>query len=169
MHKLPILDNYRVLAGFWKGRRTRDQIVSIHWIIQKARELQKSTYFRFIDHVKPLTVWFTTNWKILKGMGITDHLTCLLRNLYADLKASVRARHGTMDWSKIGKWVCQGFILSVCLFNLYAVYILWNTGLDESQAGIKIGGRNINNLRYADDTILMAESEEQPKNFLMRV
>ena len=106
---------------------------------------------------KPLTVWITINWKILKETGIPDHLTCLLRNLYAGQEATVRIRHGTVDWFKIGKEVCQGCMLSPCLFNLYAEYIMRNTGLDEAQAGIKIARRNINNLRYADDTTLMAK------------
>ena len=99
---------------------------------------------------KPLTVWITTNWKILQEMGIPDHLTCLLRNLYAGQEVRVRTRHGTMDWFKIGKGVHQGYILSPCLFNLYAEYIMRNAGLEEEQAGIKIAGRNINNLRHAD-------------------
>ena len=102
-------------------------------------------------------------------MGITDHLTCLLRNLYAGQEATVRTGHGTTDWFQIGKGVCQGCILSPCSFNFYAEYIMRNTGLEETQAGIKIAGRNINNLRYADDTSLMAESEEEPKSFLMKV
>ena len=105
---------------------------------------------------KPLTVWITINWKILKEMGIADHLTCLLRNLYAGQEATVRTEYGA-DWFQIGKGVCQGCILSPCLFNLYAEYIMRNTGLEEAQAGIKIARRNINNLRYADDTTLMAE------------
>ena len=111
---------------------------------------------------KPLTVWkaVTTNWKILKEMGIPDHLTCLLRNLYAGQEATVRPGHGTTDWFQIGKGVRQGCILSPCLFNLYAEYIMRNAGLEEAQAGIKIARRNINNLRYTDDTTLMAESEE---------
>ena len=112
---------------------------------------------------KSLTVWIKINWKILKEMGILDHLTCLLRNLYAGLEATFRTGHGTTDWFQIGKGVCQGCILSPCLFNLYAEYIMRNTGLEEIQAGIKISGRNINNLRYADDTTLMAESEEELK------
>ena len=102
-------------------------------------------------------------------MGIPDHLTCLLRNLYADQEATVRTGHGTTDWFQIGKGVCQGCILSPCLFNLYAEYIMRNAGLEEAQAGIKIAGRNINTLRYADDTTLMAESEEELKSFLMKV
>ena len=109
---------------------------------------------------KPLTVWITTNWKILKEMGIPDHLTCLLRNLYAGQEATVRPGHGTTDWFQIGKGVRQSCILSPCLFNFYAEYIMRNTGLDEAQAGIKIAGRNINNLRYADYITLMVESEE---------
>ena len=118
---------------------------------------------------KPLTVWFNVNWKILKEMGIPDHLTCLLRNLYAGKEAMVRTGHGTTDWYQIGKGVHQGCILSPCLFNFYAEYIMRNTGLDEAQAGIKIAGRNINNLRYADDTTLMTESEEELKSLLMKV
>ena len=114
-------------------------------------------------------MWITINWKILKEMGIPDHLTCLLRNLYAGQEAKVKTRHGTIDWFQTGKGVCQGCILSPCLFNLYAEYIIRNAGLEEAQAGIKIAGRNINNLRYADDTTLMAESEEELKSLLMRV
>ena len=117
---------------------------------------------------KPLTVWITINWKILKEMGIPDHLTCLLRNLYADQEATVRTGHGTTGWFQIGKGVPQGCILSPCLFKLYAEYIMRNAGLEEAQAGIKIARRNINNLRYADDTTLMAESEEL-KSLLMKV
>ena len=108
-------------------------------------------------------------WKILKETGIPDHLTCLLRNLYAGQEATVRTEHGTTDWFQIGKGVCQGCILSSCLFNLYAEYIMRNAGLEEAQAGIKIAGRNINNLRYADDTTLMSESEEELKSLLMKV
>ena len=108
-------------------------------------------------------------WKILKEMRIPDHLTCLLRNLCAGQEATVRTGHGTTDWFQIGKGVCQGCILSPCLFNLYADYIIRNAGLGETQAGIKIAGRNINNLRYADDTTLMEESEEELKSLLMKV
>ena len=118
---------------------------------------------------KPLTVWITTNWKILKEIGIPDHLTCLLRNLYAGQEATVRTGHGTTDWFQIGQAVRQGCILLPCLFNFYAEYIRRNAGLEEAQAGIKIAGRNINNLRYADDTTLMAESEEKLKSLLMKV
>ena len=117
---------------------------------------------------KPLTVWITINWKILKEMEIPDHLTCLLRNLYAGQEAIVRTGHGTTDWFQIGKAVHQGCILSPCLFNVYAKYIMRNAGLEEAQAGVKIAGRNINNLKYADDTTLMAESEEL-KSLLMKV
>ena len=118
---------------------------------------------------KPLTVWITINWKILKEMGIPHHLTCMLRNLYAGQEATVRTGHGTRDWFQIGKGVCQGCILSPCSFNLYAESIMRNAGLEETQAGIKIAGRNLNNLRYANDTTLMAESEEELKSLLMKV
>ena len=120
--------------------------------------------------LKPLTVWITKKlWKILQEMGTPDHLTCLLRNLYAGQEATVRTGHGTTDWFQTGKGVRQGCILSPCLFNLYAEYFMRNAGLEETQAGIKIAGRNINNLRYADDTTLMEESEEELKNLLMKV
>ena len=118
---------------------------------------------------KPLTVWITTNWKILQDMGIPNHLTCLLRNLYAGQEATVRTGLGTTDWFQIRKGVHQGCILSPCLFNFYAEYIMQNARLDEAEAGVNITGRNINNLRYADDTTLMAESEEELKSLLMRV
>ena len=118
---------------------------------------------------KPLTVWITINWKILKQMGIPDHLTCPLRNLYAGQEATVRTGHGTTDWFQIGKGVRQGCILSPCLFNFSAEYIMRNTGLEEAHAGIKIAGRNINNLRYTDDTTLMAESEKELKSLLVKV
>ena len=157
-----------VQAGFRKGRGTRDQIANIRWIMEKAREFQKNIYFCFTDYAKkPLTVWITINWKILKEMGIPDPLTCLLKNLYAGQEATVRTGHGTTDWFQIGKGIHQGCILSPCLFNLYAEYIMRNAGLEEAQAGIKIARRNINNLRYADDTILMAESEKKLKGLLM--
>ena len=149
-----------VQAGFRKGRGTRDQIADIHWIIEKAREFQKSINFCFIDYAKAFDcVDHYKLWKILKEMGIPDHLTCLLRNLYAGQKATVRTGHGITDWFQIGKGVRQGYILSPCLFNLYAEYIMRNAGLEEAPAGIKIARRNINNLRYADDTTHMAESE----------
>ena len=117
----------------------------------------------------PLTLWITTNWKILQEMGIQDHFICLLRNLYSGQEVAVRTGHGTMGWFQIGKGVRQGCILSPCSFNLYAEYTMRNTGLDEAQAGIKIAGSNINNLRKADDTTLMAESEEELKRLLMMV
>ena len=146
-----------VQAGFRKGRRTRDQIANIHWITKKAREFQKNIYFCIIDYAKTFDcVDHNKLWKILKEMGILDHLTCLLRNLYAGKEATVRTGHGTTDWFQIGKDVLEGCILSPCLFNFYAEYILRNVGLEEAQAGIKIARRNTNNLRYADDTTLMA-------------
>ena len=158
-----------VQAGFRKGRGTRDQIPNISWIIEKARECQKNIYFCFIDYAKAFDcVDHNKLWKILKEMGISDRLTCLLRNLYAGQEATVRNGHGT-DWFQIGKGIHQGCILSPCLFNLYAEYIMRNAGLEETQAGIKTVGRNINNLRYADDTTLMAESEEKLKSLLMKV
>ena len=147
-----------VQAGFTKGRGTRDQIANVCWIMEKARDFQKNIYFCFIDYTKAFDcVDHNKLWKILKDMGIPDHLICLLRNLYAGQEATVRTGHGTIDWFQIGKGVQQGCILSPCLFNLYAKYIMRNTGLEEAQAGIKIAGRNINNLRYADDTTLIAE------------
>ena len=157
-----------VQAGFRKGRGTRDQIANIHRIIEKARKFQKKIYFCFVDYAKVFG-WITTNWKIRQEMEIPDHLTCLLKNLYAGQEGTVRTGHGTTDWFQIGKWVCQGCILSPCLFNLYAEYIIWNARLEETQVGIKIVGRNINHLRYADDTTLMAESEEELKRLLMKV
>uniref|UniRef100_A0A8B9YT98 RNA-directed DNA polymerase n=1 Tax=Bos mutus grunniens TaxID=30521 RepID=A0A8B9YT98_BOSMU len=165
-HELP-----DVQAGFRKGRGTRDQIANNRWIMKKAREFQKNIYFCFIDYAKAFDcVDHNKLWKILKEMGIPDHLTCLLRNLYAGQEATVRTGHRTTDWFQIGKGVCQGCILSPCLFNLYAEYITRNAGLEEAQAGIKISRRNINNLRYADDTTLMAESEEELiKTLLMEV
>ena len=151
-----------VQGRFRKGRGTRYQIANICWIIKTAREFQKNIYFCFIDYAKVLDcVDHHKLWKILQEGGIPDQLNCLLRNLYAGQEATVRTGHGTTDWFQIRKGVCQGCILSPCLFNLYAEYIMRNAGLDEAQAGIKIAGRNINNLRYADDTTLMAESEEE--------
>ena len=138
--------------------------------IEKAREFQKNIYFCFTDYAKAFDcVDHKKLWKILQEMGIPDHLTCLMRNLYAGQEATVRTGHGTTDWFQIGKGVRQGCILSPCLFNLYAEYIKRNAGLDEAQAEIKIAWRNINNLRYADDTTLMAESEEELKSLLMKV
>ena len=162
-HELP-----DVQAGFRKGRGTRDQIANILWIIEKARKFQKNTCF--IDYAKAFDyVDHNKLWKILKEMGIPDHLTCLLSSWYADEEATVRTGHGTTDWFQIRKGVRQGCILSSCLFNLYAEYIMRNTGLDEAQAGIKIAGRNINNLIYAYDTTLMVESEDELKSLLMKV
>ena len=138
--------------------------------MEKAREFQKNIYFSFIDYAKAFDcVNNKKMWKILKMMRVLDHLTCLLRNLYANNEATVRTEHWTIDWFKIGKGVCQGCILSPCLFNFPGEYIMWNARLDESQAGIKITGRNINNFRYADDTTLMAESEEELKSLLTNV
>ena len=159
-----------VQAHFRKGRGTRDLIVNIHWIIEKTREFQKSIYFCFIDYAKAFDcVDHNKLWKIPKEMGIPDHLTCLLRNLCAGQEATVRTGYGTTDWFQIGNGVCQGCTLSPCLFNFYAEYIMRNTGLEEAHAGIKIARRNINNLRYADGTTLMAESEEELKSLLMKV
>ena len=157
-----------VQAGFRKGRGTRDQIANICCIIKKAREFQKNICFilyakafHCVDHNKL--------WRILQEMGIADHLTYLLRNLYAGQEATVRTGHGSIYCFQIGKGVCLGCILSPCLFNLYAEYIMRNAGLDEAQAGIKISGRNITNLRYADDTTLMEDREEKLKRLLMKV
>ena len=144
-----------VQDGFRKDRGTRDQIANICWIIRKAREFQKNVSFCFIDYDKAFNCMDHNRlWKILKEMAVSDHLTCLLRNLYAGQEATVRIGRGTTDWFQIGKGVRQGCILSPCIFNLYGEYIMRNTGLEEAQAGIKIAGRNINNLRYADDTTL---------------
>ena len=137
-----------VQAGFRKGRGTRDQIANICWIIEKAREFQKNIYFCFIDYAKGFDcVGHNKLWKILKGMGIPDHLTCLLRNLYAGQEATVRTGHGTTNWFQIGKRVRQGCILSPCLFNLHAEEIMRNAELEEAHAGINVAGRNMNNLR----------------------
>ena len=164
-HELP-----DVQAGFRKGRGTRDKTANIHWIIKKAREFQKNIYFCFIDYAKAFDyVDHSKLWKILQEMGVSDHLSCLLRNLYAGQEATVRNGHGTTDSFQLGKGACLGCILSPCLFNFYAEYIMRNAGLEEAQAGIKTAGRNINNLRYADDTTLMAESEEELKSLLMKV
>ena len=134
-HELP-----DVQAGFRKGRRTREQIANICWIIEKAREFQKNINFCFIDYAKALTVWITRNWKILREMEIPDHLTCLLRNLYAGQEATVRTGHGTSDWFQIGKGVCQGCVLSLCLFNFYAEYIMRNTGLEKHKLESRLSG-----------------------------
>ena len=158
-----------VQAGFRKGRGTRDQIANIRWIVEKAREFQKNIDFCFIDYAKAFDfVDHNKLWKILIEMGIPDHLTCLLRNLNAGQEATVRTGQGTTDWFQIGKGVHQGCILSPWL-NFYAEYIMRNAGLEEAQVGIKIAGRNVNNFRYSDDTSLMAQSEEELKNLLMKV
>ena len=146
------------------------QIANIHWIIERAREFQKNICFCIIDYAKAFEcVDHNKMCKILKERGIPDHLTCLLRNLYAGQEATVKTRHGKMRWFQTGKGVCPGYTLSSCLFNLCAEYIMRNSRLDEAQAGIKITGRNINNLRYADYTTLMAESKEELESCLMKV
>ena len=162
--------NRELPAGFRKGRGTRDQIANICWIIQKAREFQKNIYFCFSDYTKVFDcVYHYKLWRILKEMGISDNLNCFLTNGYAGPEAIVRTGNGTTDWFQIEKQVYQGCILSPCLFNLYAEYIMRNSGLDKAQAGIKIAEGNINNLGYADDTTLMAESKEELKSLLMKV
>ena len=149
-------------AGFRKGRGIRNQIANIRWIMEKAREFQKNIYFCIIDYAKDFGCMDHNKlWKILKEMGMPDHLTYLQRNLYAGQELTVRTGHRTTYGFQICKGVCQGCILSPCLFNLYAENIMRNAGLDEAQAGIKIAKRSINNLRYADDPTLMAESEEK--------
>ena len=167
-----------VQAGFRKGRGTRDQNDNICWIKEKKKkQKQKKTkrisekHLSLINDYAKIFDCVDSNklWKVLQKIGIPDHLTCLLRNLYAGQEATVRTRHGTTDWFQIGKGLHQGYILSPCLFNLYADYVMRNARLDEAQAGIKIAGRNINNLRYADDTTLMAESREKLKSLLMKV
>ena len=172
-HELP-----DVQVGFRKGRGTRDQTANIHWIIKTNKQTNKQTnkipennmYICFIDYVKAFgCVDHNRLCKILKEMGIPDHLTCLLRNLYAGREATVRNGHGTTDWFQTRKGVSQGCILSPFLFNLYAEYIVRNAGLEEAQAGIKIARRNISNLRYVDGTTFMAESEEELKSLLMKV
>ena len=155
-----------IQPGFRKDRGTRDQIANICWINKKAREFQKNIYFCFIDYAKAFeSVDHSKLWNILKEMGIPDHLTCLLRNMYAGQEATVRTGHGITDWFQLGKGIRQGCILSPCLFNFYAEYIMRNAGLEEAQAGIKIARRNVNNFRYAEDTSLMAESGEELKSF----
>ena len=147
-----------------------EQIANIHWIIVKARDFQKNIFFCFIDYAKAFDcVDHKKLWKILKEMGIPEHLTCLLRNLYAGQEATVRTGHGTTDWFQVGKGLRQGCILSLCLFNLYGEHFMRNAGLEEAQAGIKIARRNINNLGYSDDTTVMAESKEELKSLLMKV
>ena len=155
MHKL----------NLYTSRGTRDQIANMPWIIEKVREFQKNIYFCFIDYTQAFD---NKLWKIFQEMGIPDHLTCLLRNQYEGQEATVRTGRGTTDWFLIGKEVHQGCILSPCLFNFYAEYIMRNAGLDEAQAGIKTAGRNISNLRYADNTTFMAESKKL-KSLLMKM
>ena len=163
-HELP-----GVQAGFRKGRGTRDQIANIHWITEKAREFQRNISFCFIDYAKAYDcVDHNKLWKILQEMGIPDHLTCLLRNLYSGQVAIVRTGHGTKDWFHIRKGVRQGCILSPCFFNLHAEYTMRNARQDEAQAGIGIARRSSNNLRYAENTH-MAESEEELNTIMMKV
>ena len=159
-----------VQAGFRKGRGTRDQIANICWIIEKARKFQKNIYLCFIDYAKAFgLVDHNKLWKALKEVGVPHHLTCLLRNLYAGQETTVRPLYGTTDWFKIEKGVRQGWLISLCLSNLYAEHIMRNAGLDELQVGIKIIERNTSNLRYANGITLMAESKEELKSLLMRV
>ena len=163
-HELP-----DVQAGFTKGRGTRNQITNTHWIIEKAREFPQNIYYCFIDYTKAFDcVDHNKLQKILQEMGIPDHLICLWRNLHVAQEATIRTGHGKTDWFQIRKGVRQGCILSPCLFKLYAEYIMQNAELYEAQAGTKIVGRNINNLRYTDDTTLMAQCEEL-KSLLMKV
>ena len=165
-HELPYIQ-----AGFRKNRGTRDQIANLHWLIEKARKIQKNIYFCFIDYAKAFDcVDQNKLWKILKEMGTPDHLTCLLRNLYSGQEATVRTGHGTTDWFQIGKGVRQDFILSPCLFNLYAEYINEMPDWVKHKLKSRLPGDKtiINNLRYADDTTLMAESEEEIKILLMK-
>ena len=151
-----------VQAGFRKGRVSRDQIAYFHWIIERAREYQRNIYFCFIDYAQDFDyIDHNKLWKILQEMGIPDHITSLLRNLYAGQEETVRTGHGTTDWFQIGKGVRQGCILSPCLFNFYEEYIMRNAGLKEAQVGIKIARRNINNLRYADGTTLWQKLKNQ--------
>ena len=148
-----------VQAGLKKGRWTRDQIANICWITEKAREFQKNIYFCFIDCTKPLTIWITTNWKILKEMGILDHLTCLLRNLHAGQEAIVRTKHGTTDWFQTGKGVYQGCRLSSCLFNFYADYIMWNARLNH-----KLESRLLGEISTTSDMHLTPPLWQKAKN-----
>ena len=148
--------NFQMFKQVLEKAEKRDQIAKIDWIIKKAREFEKNISFCFIDYANAFDhVDHNKLWKILKEMGIPHHLTCLLRNLYTCQDATVRTGHGTANWFQIGKGVHQGCILPPWLFNLYTEYIMRNAGLEEAQAGIKIAGRNTNNLRYADDTTLM--------------
>ena len=153
-----------------KAEETEIKLLTSTDSYRKQDNSRKNVYFFFIDCTKAFHCMDQNKlWKILQEMEIPDHLTCLQRNLYAGQEATIRTGHGTTNWFQIGKEVCQNYILSPCLFNLYAEYIMWNARLDEAQAGIKIAGRNINNLRYADDTILMAENKEEIKILLLKV
>ena len=152
-----------------KGEEPEIKLPTSAGSLKKQDSSRKTSISALMTVPKPLTLWITINWKILKEMGIPEHLTCLLRNLYAGQEATARTGHGTTDWLQIGKGVRQGCILSPCFFNFYAEYIMRNAGLEEAQAGIKIARRNINKLRYADDTTLMAESEEELQSLLMKV
>ena len=157
-------------AGFRKGRGTRDQIANICWIMEKQESSRKISISALLTVPKPLTVWITINCgKFWKRWEYQTTWPASWETYITGQEATIRTGHGTIDWFQIGKRVCQGCILSPCLFNFYAEYIMRNTGLEETQAGIKIGGRNINNLRYADDTTLMAKSEEELKSLLMKV
>ena len=159
-----------VQAGFRKGRGIRDQIANIRWIMEKTREFQKNIYFCFIDYTKAFgCVDHNKLWTSLHNMGVPSHFICLLKNLYANQEATVRTEHGLTEWFKIEKGVRQGCILSPYLFNLYPEHIMRNVGLEETDVGIKIAGRKISNLRYADDTTVMAENEEDLKNLLIKV
>ena len=161
-HELP-----DVQTGFRKAEEPEIKLPTSVVSLKKQESSRKTSTSALLTMPKPFTVWITINWKILKEKGRPDHLTCLLRNLYAGQETTVRTGHGISDWFQIRKGVHQGCILSPCLFNLYAKYIMQNAGVAEAQARIKIAGRNINNLRYADNTILMAETEE-PKSILMK-
>ena len=159
-----------VQAGFRRGRGTRDQIANIRWITEKTREFQKEIYFCFIDYTRAFDcVDHNKLWVSFQNMGVPNHLICLLKNLYADQEATVRTEEGLTKWFKIEKDVRQGCILSPYLFNLYAEYIIRNAEEEETEVGIRIVGRKTNNLRYANDTTLMAENEEDLKNLLLKV
>ena len=161
--------NYRISTGLGETE-TRDQIANIRWIIRKAREFQKNIYFCFIDYAKAFDcVDHNKLWKVLKEIGIPDHLTCLLRDLDAGQAATVRTGHGTTAWFQSRKGYIVRLYIAPCLFNLYAEYIMRNPGLEEAKAGIKIARRNINHLRYVDDTILTAESREELNSLLIKV
>ena len=151
-------------TGLRKGRGTRDQIANICWSIEKNKGIPENIYFCFIDYAIAFDYVDHNKLWIIQEMGVPYQLTCLLRNLYAGQEATIRNRHGTMDWFKIGKGVQQSYILSLCLFSLYGEFIMLIAGLDEPQAGVKISGRMISNLKYADDTTLMAEAEEELKS-----